>query len=53
MMESLITMKGIGSRFYFSFSPVINMRAPKTVEVIKSIPQVSFRSCEAINSPSY
>lgn len=40
MMDSLTTMKqGIGSRFYFSFSPVINMRSPKTVEVIKHIPQ--------------
>ena len=40
MMDSLTTMKqGIGSRFYFSFSPVINMRSPKTVEVIKHVPQ--------------
>jgi TatD DNase family protein len=39
MMDSLTTMKnGIGSRFYFSFSPVINMRSPKTVEVIKHVP---------------
>jgi Tat protein secretion system quality control protein TatD with DNase activity len=41
MMDCLIAMKsGIGSRFYFSFSPVINMRSPKTVEVIKKVPQV-------------
>jgi len=41
MIESFTTMKsGIGSRFYFSFSSVINMRSPKTVEVIKKVPQV-------------
>jgi len=40
MIESFTTMKsGIGSRFYFSFSSVINMRSPKTVEVIKKVPQ--------------
>jgi hypothetical protein len=41
MMECLIAIKsGVGSRFYFSFSPLVNMRSPKTVDVIKKVPQV-------------
>ncbi len=38
MIDSLLALKGLGNRFYFSFSYVINMRAPKTVDVIRAVP---------------
>ena len=38
--KSLLCLKkGVGKRFYFSFSSTINSRSPKTLDVIKSIPE--------------
>lgn len=42
-MESLLSNKGrkgnIQERLYFSFSKIVNMRAPKTIDVIKAVPE--------------
>lgn len=36
--RSYYKMKRYGERFYFGFASVINLRSPKTLEVIRSIP---------------
>ena len=36
--EGLVRMKKWGSRFYFGFSSVVNLRSPKTADVIRAIP---------------
>ena len=37
-MESLTRMKRWGSRFYFGFSAVVNLRSPKTRDVVTACP---------------
>jgi len=37
-MKQLIKMRNVGDRFYFGFSSVINLRSPKTQDVIKAVP---------------
>ena len=37
-LEGLIKMKRWGSRFYFGFSAVVNLRSPKTGAVIRAVP---------------
>jgi TatD DNase family protein len=36
--EGLVRMKKWGPRFYFGFSSVVNLRSPKTADVIRAIP---------------
>lgn len=38
MCQSLIKLKSIGSRFYFSYSHFVNGRSPKSLNVIKETP---------------
>lgn len=37
-MESLTRMKRWGGRFYFGFSAVVNLRSPKTADVVRKCP---------------
>ena len=37
-LEGLVRMKKWGPRFYFGFSSVVNLRSPKTRDVIRSVP---------------
>lgn len=37
-VEGLTRMKRWGTRFYFGFSAVVNMRSPKTAAVIRAVP---------------
>ena len=37
-VESLVRMKKWGPRFYFGFSSVVNLRSPKTKDVIRAVP---------------
>mmetsp|Transcript_35978 Transcript_35978/g.55965 ORF Transcript_35978/g.55965 Transcript_35978/m.55965 type:complete len:222 (+) Transcript_35978:94-759(+) len=38
MLNSFVKMKNYGDRFYFGFSAAINLRSPKTSDVIKLVP---------------
>ncbi len=42
MMDSLLKIdrakRGVSERFFFSFSKLVNMRSPKTLDVIKCVP---------------
>jgi len=37
-LRQLVKMKKVGTRFYFGFSSVINLRSPKTRAVIRAVP---------------
>lgn len=37
MLNSFVKMKNYGDRFYFGFSAAINLRSPKTSDVIKLV----------------
>ena len=37
-VESLTRMKRWGPRFYFGFSSAVNLRSPKTEDVVRAVP---------------
>jgi len=53
MVNSFLKLPKCGNRFYFGFSNCINMRAPKTPDVIKCVPDDRLLLESDLDSPTF